>query len=65
MKLNLTTDTLNITYECADSRHDDFQVLDMLRDLIDILNNHDNVNLIIQSTNMHDMLESEEHPIQD
>jgi len=64
MKLNLTSDRLHVSYSCSDTRHDDILILDILKDLIDLLNNHEDVDLNIQSIEHQETADSEEHPVQ-
>jgi len=49
MRLELSTESLNVQFSCTDKYADDLAILDAIRDLVSKLEHHEGVTLSIES----------------
>lgn len=64
LKLQLETFDMEVNFSCEDAG-DHVKVLRILNDLVQELQGHENVNLVIQSVQREEVPEEEEFPVRD
>ncbi len=65
LKLELNDYNLSVDFSCEDNDGDHVAVLDLLNSLIRELRNHENVRLVITSTEQEQEQEQDEFPVRD